>query len=83
MTPRRGLMLPWVWELWILGFWWSTWTLADTYLIRFTPWSELLVLGVCGSTLLLAAARAERTFDKMLDGVTQTNTVGVQQKAGP
>ena len=32
---ERGLMLPWLWELWILAFWWSTWSLADTYLLPF------------------------------------------------
>ena len=83
-------MLPWMWELWILAFWWSMWTLADTYLIPFTPWSELVVLGVCGATMMMAVARgglaaaeqrASRAFDKMLDGVTQTNTVGASPKS--
>ena len=27
-----------------LAVWWSIWTLADTYLIPFTPWSEIAVL---------------------------------------
>lgn len=31
----------------VLMFWWSVWTLADAYLIRYTPGSELLVLLVC------------------------------------
>jgi hypothetical protein len=31
----------------LLGVWWSLWTLFDTYLIPFTPWSELAVLAVC------------------------------------
>ena len=36
----------------LLGVWWSLWTLFDTYLIPFSPWSELAVLAVC----LVAAA---------------------------
>lgn len=52
-----ALFVPFVWELWILAFWWSTWTLADTYLIPYTPVSECLVLLVCMLTLLIAVAR--------------------------
>ena len=52
-----ALLPPWGWELWILAFWWSTWTLADTYLIPYTPASECLVLLVCMVTLLIAVAR--------------------------
>lgn len=36
----------------LLGVWWSLWTLFDTYLIPFSPWSELAVLAAC----LVAAA---------------------------
>jgi hypothetical protein len=32
----------------LLLTWWALWTLADTYLIRFTPYSELVVLTVAG-----------------------------------
>ena len=36
-----------------LAVWWSVWTLADTYLIRFTPWSEVaVVLCVCAIVYL-------------------------------
>ena len=27
--------------------WWAVWTLADAYLIPYTPLSELIVLGAC------------------------------------
>ena len=30
-----------------LGVWWSVWTLADTYLVRYTPVSEMLVFALC------------------------------------
>lgn len=32
----------------ILAVWWAIWTLADLYLIRFSPWSEFVVLAVVG-----------------------------------
>lgn len=41
-----------------LGAWWSVWTLADFYLIRFTPWSELIILLAC-AVLSLAHARLQ------------------------
>jgi hypothetical protein len=30
-----------------IGVWWSLWSLADTYLLRFTPVSELFVFVTC------------------------------------
>jgi hypothetical protein len=33
----------------LLGVWWSVWTLFDTYLIPFTPWSEIAMLGACAT----------------------------------
>jgi hypothetical protein len=30
----------------VFSVWWATWTLLDTYLIPYTPWSELAVLSV-------------------------------------
>ena len=72
-------MRPWMWELWVLAFWWSTWTLADKYLIPFTPVSELVLLGVCGVTLLFSATKGRRTeivrkIDAQLTAVTLTGT---------
>jgi len=32
----------------ILAVWWAVWSLADLYLIPFSPWSELVVLVVVG-----------------------------------
>ena len=43
-------------ECWILCVWWGVWSLADAYLLCFTPWSELFVLAGCG----VAAAWALR-----------------------
>ena len=76
-----SLMSPWMWELWILGFWWSAWTLADQYLIRFSPFSELVVLSVCGTTLAVAVSRGrmrsmhemEMKVTEALASVTQTS----------
>lgn len=31
--------------------WWSLWSLADAYLLSFTPWSEVVVLGACVTTI--------------------------------
>ena len=68
----------WLRELWVLGFWWSTWTLADIYLIPYTPTSELLVFGVCMSTLLMVVARNgvpawRRKLEAELSNVTQSH----------
>lgn len=35
------------WEFWSLSFWWASWSLADTYLLPYSPWAELVVLGFC------------------------------------
>lgn len=43
MGPRGNSL----WEFWSLCFWWAAWSLADTYLLPFTPFAELGTLGVC------------------------------------
>ena len=71
----------WMYELWVLAFWWSTWTLADTYLIPYSPRSELAVLAACMATLALAAAwravpvcrRRVRKMESGLANVTQSH----------
>ena len=70
-----------LWELWVLCFWWSSWTLADQYLIQFHPWSELAVLGGCMLTLCVVRVRSRMSACKQrlvngLAGVTQTETAG-------
>jgi hypothetical protein len=35
----------WAGQLRVLVVWWSLWTLADVYLIPYTPQSELVLLG--------------------------------------
>lgn len=39
--------MPWldyVWATITLCAWWGAWCLADTYLLQFTPWSELAAI---------------------------------------
>ena len=48
------------WELWSLAFWWAAWSLADTYLLNYSPWSELSVIGICLFVLLIAWCRHRR-----------------------
>ena len=47
------------WELWHLALWWATWSLADTYLLRFSPWAEVGVIITC--ILLAVASHVQRT----------------------
>tara|TARA_Y100000817_G_scaffold278569_1_gene241405 strand:- start:81 stop:311 length:231 start_codon:yes stop_codon:yes gene_type:complete len=35
-------------ELGYLAFWWAAWSLGDFYLLDWSPWSELWVLGLLG-----------------------------------
>jgi hypothetical protein len=50
------------WATLALAVWWALWSLADAYLLRFTPWSEGIVLGAClllyGAAHCCEAARA-------------------------
>lgn len=39
----------------VLLLWWAVWSLLDTYTLAYSPWSELLVLGMC---LLVLVGRA-------------------------
>jgi len=41
-------------ELCSLCFWWAAWSLADQYLLEYSPCSELVVIGGC---LLVAGAQ--------------------------
>ena len=52
------------WELWSLAFWWAAWSLADTYLLKFSPWSELSVIGACVVVLAVAYCRARKCTPK-------------------
>ena len=42
------------WASLTLGAWWALWSLGDAYLLRYTPWSELAILGA--ALLLYAVA---------------------------
>ena len=35
----------------ILSTWWALWTLADNYLIAYSPWSEIGVLALCATVV--------------------------------
>lgn len=54
-------------HLWTLCFWWASWSLCDRYFIRFTPWSELLVLAVCALTY--GARRVPQACDRVEQGL--------------
>jgi len=71
------MMPPAICEVWILCFWWSSWTLADQYLIPFHPWSEIIVLSTCAVVWLVYYARGglrvvEAKVEKELSNLTQT-----------
>ena len=57
-SSRRLFSSP-VWEVWVLVFWWSAWSLADAYLLPYTPCPELIGLALC---LLALVAAAVKTF---------------------
>lgn len=65
-------------DLRVLAFWWAAWTLADVYLIPFSPWAELVVLGVLLLSRLVSkcawvrAAELRSGLQKHLEEVTQT-----------
>ena len=40
-------------ELRSLALWWAVWSLADRYLLRFSPWAEIVAASVCGATMLV------------------------------
>ena len=48
------------WELWHLALWWAAWSLADKYLIPYSPWPEALAVFACG---VVAAAYRMREKD--------------------
>ena len=41
--------------MWVITFWWATWSLADAYLLRFTPVSELIAIALCILTVVASA----------------------------
>ena len=43
-----------------LALWWALWSLADAYLLEFTPWSELAAGGLAAGGLALAAVKGKR-----------------------
>ena len=74
-----------IWEVWILCFWWSAWTLADQYLIQFHPWTEIGGLCFCGVVWRLFACRGvpgvvEPKVQRELANITQATCAGPYQR---
>ena len=68
MGPRGSSF----WEFWSLAFWWAVWTLADTYLLPFTPISEIAVVWICllvagVARLIDCVGRRERYTERIED----------------
>tara|TARA_B110000858_G_C17569860_1_gene366347 strand:+ start:331 stop:606 length:276 start_codon:yes stop_codon:yes gene_type:complete len=68
MGPRSNPL----WEFHSLAFWWATWTLADTYLLPFTPLSEIAVVWIClviaGVARLAACISSNHRYTERIDG---------------
>tara|TARA_B100000575_G_scaffold239340_3_gene201886 strand:- start:5108 stop:5305 length:198 start_codon:yes stop_codon:yes gene_type:complete len=46
-----------MWEVWTLCFWWSTWSLADVYLLKYSPVPEVVALCICTAVAGITWAR--------------------------
>lgn len=69
----------------VLVVWWALWTLADAYLIRFTPVSELIVLAGAATLMLLRArwAAASACCAEACSGVlSEATQTGPAPKSG-
>lgn len=60
-------------DVFTLLWWWALWSLADAYLLAFTPCSELVVLGACFVIWLWPDVK--RRANTGLQKVTQTNDI--------
>lgn len=60
-------------DVFTLLWWWAIWSLADAYLLPFTPCSELAILGVC--LLAWAWPGIKQRANTGLQKVTQTNDI--------
>ena len=70
------------WELWSLAFWWAAWSLADTYLLTFSPWSELSVIGICVLILFVAWFRERRRRHNAKPQRYSAEMVGSEERTG-
>ena len=57
-------------DVFTLCWWWAAWSLADTYLLRLSPCSELVVLAVC--SVIYAWPGIKNRMNSGLKQVTQT-----------
>ena len=60
-------------ELLPLLLWWSCWSLADRFLLRYSPISELMGVSCCIVCVIIAHIRGENTRHKVA-----TRSVGVE-----
>ena len=71
MGPRNSTF----WEFWSLCFWWAAWSLADTYLLPITPFSEIAVLWLCiviaGAIRLAACLGGVQRYTECLEDTEQ------------
>lgn len=65
------------WEFWYICIWWSVWSLGDVYLLRFSPWSEIVMLGFCAVSFYACKLGVEwrNAVDRMLH--TQRRTLPI------
>ena len=61
-------------ELGYLAFWWAAWSLGDFYLLDWSPWSELWVLGLLGGSNHLLVERFAH------EQRTQTREIAIELK---
>ena len=61
MGPRGAGNVSSFWEFWSLAFWWAAWSLADAYLLPFSPLSEITVLWLC--IVVAGISRCIRSVD--------------------
>jgi hypothetical protein len=62
----------------VLATWWAIWTLADRYLISFTPYAELVVLAGAAATWVVRTQWAA-----FLSGCTAVLSSATQTPAPP
>ena len=57
-------------DVFTLCWWWAAWSLADTYLLRFSPCSEFIVL--VGCLIIYVWPEMKNRMNSGLKQVTQT-----------
>jgi ABC-type thiamin/hydroxymethylpyrimidine transport system permease subunit len=60
-------------EFWSLFVWWGVWSLADTYLLQYSPYPELLVVGACLAAAVVAEMARRKTQAAHVAGVAMSS----------